>query len=233
MQRIPLAQTGLVALLLAILALLLMVDVVANAGSDVAGGILAWTSATLAAAGLWMFLRVPVEWWFRSSEVVENPRILPGAVLRYIQPLRRHRQVHLMLELPNFGLYWGWILNILMFVFMIFQTPTRPPSGLVIRNSSPSRLTLRDKPNSETVGVYIGAGEHFYVNGRIVSREELRASLRKALGRTVFWTVYVEADDNSEFGDTVYAVDTIQGLGANVIWITPKVRQELGKDARR
>jgi hypothetical protein len=37
---------------------------------------------------------------------------------------------------------------------------------------------------------------------------------------------------NTEFGDTVYAFDTIRGLGANVIWITSKVRQELGKGAR-
>jgi len=38
--------------------------------------------------------------------------------------------------------------------------------------------------------------------------------------------VYVEADADTRFMDTVYAIDTIQGLGGKVVWITPRTRAE-------
>jgi len=40
------------------------------------------------------------------------------------------------------------------------------------------------------------------------------------------WTVYLEADSDCLFGDIVNAMDTIQGLGAKLVWITPKKREE-------
>ena len=44
--------------------------------------------------------------------------------------------------------------------------------------------------------------------------------------KRVVWAVYLEADPDTPFADTVYRIDTIQGLGAQVIWITPKMREE-------
>jgi hypothetical protein len=41
------------------------------------------------------------------------------------------------------------------------------------------------------------------------------------------WVVYFEADYDTLNMDAVYAMDVIQGLGAKLIWITPKVRREL------
>jgi hypothetical protein len=41
------------------------------------------------------------------------------------------------------------------------------------------------------------------------------------------WTVYFEADYDTLNGDAIYAMGTIQGLGAKLVWITPKVREEL------
>jgi biopolymer transport protein ExbD len=40
------------------------------------------------------------------------------------------------------------------------------------------------------------------------------------------WTVYLEADADCLFMDVVHAMDTIQGLGAKLVWITPKTREE-------
>jgi hypothetical protein len=40
------------------------------------------------------------------------------------------------------------------------------------------------------------------------------------------WTEYFEADNASLFQETAFAIDTIQRLGAKVIWITPKMREE-------
>jgi hypothetical protein len=41
------------------------------------------------------------------------------------------------------------------------------------------------------------------------------------------WTVYFEADFGTLNMDAIYAMDTIQGLGARLVWITPKVREEI------
>ncbi len=40
-------------------------------------------------------------------------------------------------------------------------------------------------------------------------------------------TVYFEADYDTLNADAIYAMYTIQALGAKLVWITPKVREEL------
>lgn len=42
------------------------------------------------------------------------------------------------------------------------------------------------------------------------------------LGLSIF-----EADFDTLNMDAIHAMDTIEGLGANLVWITPKVREEL------
>jgi biopolymer transport protein ExbD len=72
-------------------------------------------------------------------------------------------------------------------------------------------------------------GEKYYSNGHLVPREALRANLQRELNRRMVWTVYFEADGDALNMNAIYAMDTIQGLGAKLVWITPKVRQELEK----
>jgi hypothetical protein len=36
------------------------------------------------------------------------------------------------------------------------------------------------------------------------------------------WTVYFEAHRDCTFEEAAYAMDTIQSLGAKVVWLTPK-----------
>jgi hypothetical protein len=38
--------------------------------------------------------------------------------------------------------------------------------------------------------------------------------------------VYFEADSDVQYIDAIYAIDTIQGCGAKLFWITPKMREE-------
>jgi hypothetical protein len=66
----------------------------------------------------------------------------------------------------------------------------------------------------------------FLVNGEPVKRGALAGRPQKELGKRVVWTVYFEADPGTAFGDIVYGIDAIQGLEAEVIWITPKMREE-------
>ena len=59
-----------------------------------------------------------------------------------------------------------------------------------------------------------------------VDRKELRSKLAERLKRRVEWTVYFEANVDASYMDAVYAMDVIQGSGAKLIWVTPKVREQ-------
>ena len=73
--------------------------------------------------------------------------------------------------------------------------------------------------------VYVRAPSHFLINGQDVPRNELQAKLLEQLNQHVDWSVYFEADVATNYMDAVYAIDVIQGCGAKLIWVTPKMRE--------
>lgn len=75
------------------------------------------------------------------------------------------------------------------------------------------------------MSVYVRSPGQFYVNGEAGARARLEGTLREELSHRAEWTVYVEADNDTQFSDTVYVIDTIQGLGGKVVWITPRTRE--------
>jgi hypothetical protein len=83
-----------------------------------------------------------------------------------------------------------------------------------------------DSPWRETMSVYVTARGEFVVNGAPVAKRELKNRVAAELNQRASWLVYVEADDGVEFSEVTYAIDTIEGLGAQVFWITPAVRNE-------
>jgi biopolymer transport protein ExbD len=221
-----LSQSGAAALLLTILAgaLLLYFAGVPN-GTDIAI-ILVWFFLSLGAAGVIMLLRAPIQWWRKGTMIASPPRMLPEMRLVHYLPPTRHRRVPLMTDLPNFGMYVAWFLNIQMFVLMLFTAP-RPARGLWIQLPGPYFAERPGLPQSETLGVFLDKRGVFYVNGQAVPREQLRAKLQEELSHRVSWTVYVEADDDVAYGGAVFAMDTIRGLGAQVVLMTPRAREEL------
>ena len=228
MQRTSLSRTGVTALLLAILVASVMLYIGAvSSTEETMVFILGWTSLSFLAAGGFMLLRAPVEWLLKDTAAMHPLQMLPEDVLRNWMYLPRHRRVPLMLDLPNFGMYWGWILSLLMFVVMVGNAP-RPQRGLMIR-LPPLYATTGNSPESETLGIYVDGQRRFYVNGKVVAPENLASVLHEELGRRVVWTVYFEADDNCDFGDALYTIGTIQRLGARVYWITPRVRDALNR----
>ena len=115
----------------------------------------------------------------------------------------------------------------LLFLFMIFQP--RPSNGFLVNFKGERTVNVEKNPWAETMAVYIDGKQRFFVNAKQVAREELRSRLEEELLRRGVWVVYFEADDNCLYMDAVYAMDTIQGLGAKMIWITPKTREEWKK----
>lgn len=99
------------------------------------------------------------------------------------------------------------------------------PHGLFVSLRS-REVAPYASPGQETLGVYVGPPGRFFVNGEEFERSGLRTKLLEHLRRSASWTVYFEADSDTVYMDDVYAIDTIQGCGAKLIWITPKMREE-------
>lgn len=190
--------------------------------------ILFWFSVSLAGAGGLLICRAGGREFAQRWGPSRSLRIFPNMALANVMPWHRHRPFPLPALLPNFGLIYGAVLWILVFLFMVLEDP-RHYSGLRIELRTRDSVIWQRSPWPETLSVYLGPGEKFFINGHPVPKEALRASLREELNRRMVWAVYFEADGVVLNMDAVYAMDTIQGLGAKLIWITPKVRQELEK----
>ena len=172
--------------------------------------------------------------WERPFEAQGTPalRMVPGMMLRNVIPLQRHRPMALIKEPPNFGLVWGSVLYVLFVIFSGMLTP-RMAKGLFVDIREQSPVMTQKSPWAETLGVYADGHGEFTVNGQAVAREKLRAKLEEELGRRMVWTVYFEADRDCAFMDATYAFDTIQGLGAKVVWITPGMREAWKRQAEK
>jgi biopolymer transport protein ExbD len=182
----------------------------------------------LGVTGVVLLLRAVGGWLLGDAAEKQALRIFPGTALRNVIPMQRHRPMPLMRELPNFGLVFGGFFLVVVFVLMVLETP-RTPHGLLVDIRERTAAAGQKSPWAETLGVYVDGRGQFYVNGKVVAREDLRAKLQEELGRRAVWTVYFEANEDCTFMNATYTFDTIQGLGAKVVWITPRIRQELSR----
>jgi biopolymer transport protein ExbD len=166
--------------------------------------------------------------WPAADRFLERPvsRVFPDLPLRNVFPWHRHRPLPLISQSVHFGLFFGSLLWILIFVLMVLRTP-QPLYGLSISFPTRHSSAARESPWPRTLALYVDSNGNFSLNSKPIPRPNLRASLQQELAHRAVWTVYFEAANNSSYSDAVYAMDTIQGLGAQVIWLTPKLRQRL------
>jgi hypothetical protein len=85
----------------------------------------------LAGAGLWFLWRALARRLRIDGESRRTPQIFPGVPIRNVLPWKPQKLAPITVNLPNFGHFTSILLNILMFVFMIFTGP-RTPTGLRI-----------------------------------------------------------------------------------------------------
>jgi biopolymer transport protein ExbD len=189
------------------------------------GALLQYPCFFLGGIGAMLALRALWSWMLRFAPRPQL-RIFPELVLRNVITWRRHRLAPPIGDMSNFGVVWSSILYVLMFTFWFAMIKPLPSHGLLVDLKQARSGAAQPSPWSETTSVYIGPLQ-FYVNGRPIERNKLRDKLAEALGKQMVWSVYLEADSDCTFGDAVYAMDTIRGLGATVVWITPKAREAL------
>jgi len=190
--------------------------------------VLFWFSVSLAGAGGLLICRAVGRAFAQRWRPSRSLRIFPSMTLANVLPWHRHQPILLIATPPNFGLIYGAVLWILIFLFMIIKEP-RHYQGLQIELRSRDSMIWQKSPWPETLSVYLGPSAKYYINGDLVPRAALRANLQQELNRRMVWTVYFEADGDALNMNAIYAMDTIQGLGAKLVWITPKVRQEIDR----
>jgi biopolymer transport protein ExbD len=154
------------------------------------------------------------------------PRMFPDMVLRNFMSLTKHAPLPPIHALPHWGIFCPAVLLILVSFFMIFAGQDLS-YGLPIELKTQYSLLRQKSSPQETLGVYLAVGEKYYLNGQLVSREGLGTKLKEELNRRADWTVYFEADHDTLYMNAIYAMDTIQGMGGKLVWITPKLREEL------
>jgi biopolymer transport protein ExbD len=182
---------------------------------------LTWLSIVPVGIGLALLMLPHISGRFSK---IEETRMFPDMVLHNVLPITKHAPLVPIHGMPHWGLFCGAILWILMFIFMMLGP--LPPHGLSVSLRSREVVVWDKSPWQETLGVYVRAPGRFFVNGEEIERGSLRTKLLEHLSRRVEWTVYFEADSDTLYMDDIYAIDTIQGCGAKLIWITPKMREE-------
>jgi biopolymer transport protein ExbD len=149
-------------------------------------------------------------------------RMFPDMVLHHVLATTKHPPLSAIHEPPHWPLFCVAVLSILMFTFM--TVGPWPSHGLFVGWRIHDAVVWQKSPWPDTLEVYVRPPGRFFINGQEVERNDLRAKLIEQLSRRVEWSVYFEADPDTLFMDDVYAMDTIQGCGAKLIWITPKMR---------
>ena len=165
----------------------------------------------------------------KNSATRPLPRIFHELPLRNVTAWNKRSPSHSLIPamLNAFSVSWICVLMTLVIIFMMVRPLV--PKGLRIDWTRRSHISAVESPWSKTMSVYVAHSGQFYVNGKVI-RQELEKALREELGQRAEWTVYVEADYDMPFTDTVYVIDMIQGLGAKVVWITPRTRAEWNEE---
>ena len=188
------------------------------------GAVIPFVSIFLAGAGVLMILRALSTWISGYFSDQRPPRMFPEMVRRNVIPWKRHQSMALICDTSSFKVVCVGVLFVLLLFSLVLAPLT--PKGLLVDFREQRAVGVRKSPWAETISVYVDARKGLLVNGHQVKPDELEAKLNEELSRQMVWTVYLEADSDCFFTDLAQVMDTIQGLGAKVVWITPKMREE-------
>lgn len=196
-------------------------------------GYLVWITGNLLAVGVLLVLKSAISAESPDQFTPRAHRIFPELKLANLSSWHRHSPIPLISDARHFGPVLTGVLMTLLFIFVIFEVGARHSLGLRVDLLGRINASSQPSPWRETLGVYVDSQRRFLVNGQLIPRDQLRAKLQEELGKRAVWVVYLEADNDSLYMDAIYAMDSIQGLGAKLIWITPKMREELNRTPPR
>jgi biopolymer transport protein ExbD len=165
---------------------------------------------------------MPPKFLFRPGSLhSESKRMFPDMPLRNVFPATKHKPPSIICGLPHWGLYFCSVFSVLILFRATFEHSH--PRGLLVNFDHRNAIVWDVSPQPAALSVFIRAPNRFFVDGEEVRRHDLRAKLLQH--HHVSWVVYFDADVDTAYMETAYAIDIIQSSGANLIWITPKLRE--------
>jgi biopolymer transport protein ExbD len=183
-----------------------------------------WLAAFLIALGIVLPIQSAIA---KRARAYAPPRMLPELALRNVTRWPWGRRPMQFLSSPSAAIGVFAIVEMaLMFTMMALEMQTDAKYGLMVDLAPGQIARAPESPWHQTMSVRVTARGEYVVNGKVVAPQELRAALEAEFSRRPAWMVYVEGDDNVEFAAVLRAMDVIQGLGAQVLWITPEVRRK-------
>ena len=87
----------------------------------------------------------------------------------------------------------------------------------------PVSQSSRAQPPTGTLTLRIDAKGRYYLDSRLISHEDLANSITRLVWPAAP-VVYLDADPNLDYQDVVAAIDTIRGVHANVVLLTPPIK---------
>ncbi len=132
--------------------------------------------------------------------------------------------------LPSFGLLAGLVFIVVVLSDRLIKTAAYESfhsRGIYVRPSQTVSIEKKSVTQIESLVVHIeagppGAGSKLYLNGTLLAWTELQRVMQKGIGRPSECTVFVSADENVAWYDTVQAIDIARGLGCKVVLLTTK-----------
>lgn len=134
--------------------------------------------------------------------------------------------------LPNRGVVGGAaILLVLIPTFLMVSG--QPSKGIYVR-LTPSRFTGPDEDClAGPIVVELksqNALSEMLLNGKKISREELKQSLKTKLSTRANWEVFVDGDESQLLADPMYVIDVVNSLHAKTVILTPKLKRQIAED---
>ena len=149
-----------------------------------------------------------------------------GIIRRHLPLKRKPSKGQLISGFSSYGLIAANTYLVILIPVWVMISGEPRVQGLVVHLAKPG-IAAQSTPGIQPLRVRVEAAAgnvraRLYVDSRLVSWEDFEAVLQSELNRRPpNWPVYVEGSGDMEWGNAVRAIDTIRGLQAQVVLLTP------------
>jgi biopolymer transport protein ExbD len=153
------------------------------------------------------------------------PHVSTEVRLRRRLPLRPK-----LSALPNRALIGGVVMLLLLLPAFLMMDQTLPAKGFYVRLTPREfQFPLEDRFEGPIVVTVVESGQ-MLLNGKELTRDQLRPALKAALGRRRNWEVTVEGDDSASYADPMFAIEVINSLQARAVILPKKAKAKIAPD---
>lgn len=125
---------------------------------------------------------------------------------------------------PSYGLLgvlvFAWIVPLTYFLITL-QTPS---AGLIVHILK-DLSAVKALPGNAPLIVRIDERHHYYLNSKQVPASGLQSAVQEALRHRFDKVVFVYADLDVAYGETLLAIDAVSGTHAQVVLITSRAKE--------